>query len=53
MLSITYHDLGRSEDALLMAEYALEFCRRFLPPDHPLIGTSMGNLAMAYSDLAR
>jgi hypothetical protein len=37
-LSSTYSALGRHADALAMGELALEFQRRVLPADHPLIG---------------
>ena len=33
-----YLNLGRHQDALVMAETALEFWRRVLPENHPQIG---------------
>jgi tetratricopeptide (TPR) repeat protein len=36
-----------------MVESVLEFRRRVLPPDHPHIGDTMYNLALAYGDLGR
>jgi hypothetical protein len=35
-----YLDLGRHQDALVMAEKALEFRRRVLPENHPQIGAT-------------
>ncbi len=37
-LAFTYSALGRHADALAMEERVLEFRRRVLPADHPLIG---------------
>ena len=37
-LAITYSDLGRHEDALVLGERVLEFRRRVLPENHPGIG---------------
>ena len=37
-LAVTYSDLGRHEDALAMQERVLEFRRRVLPENHPIIG---------------
>jgi hypothetical protein len=37
-LASTYRDLGRHADALAMFEQVLEFFRRVLPANHPLIG---------------
>ncbi len=37
-LAITHHALGRHADALAMFERVLEFRRRVLPANHPLIG---------------
>ncbi len=37
-LGVSYSDLGRHSEALAMRESALEFYRRVLPADHPLIG---------------
>ena len=37
-LALTYADLGRHEDALVLKERVLEFRRRVLPEDHPDIG---------------
>ncbi len=34
-LAVTYHDLGRHDDALAMRERVLEFRRRVLPKSHP------------------
>jgi hypothetical protein len=39
-LALTYSDLGRHEDALVMEERTLEFQRRVLPENHPLIGAT-------------
>ena len=37
-LAETYSALGRHDDALAMQERVLEFRRRVLPENHPLIG---------------
>jgi hypothetical protein len=37
-LAGTYRALGRHADALAMCEQVLEFRRRMLPANHPLIG---------------
>ena len=37
-LGTSYCNLGRHSEALAMQESALEFYRRVLPADHPLIG---------------
>jgi hypothetical protein len=37
-LAVTYSDLGRHADALVMGERVLEFRRRVLPANHPHIG---------------
>ena len=37
-LALTYSDLGRHADALVMGEKALEYNRRVLPANHPDIG---------------
>ncbi len=37
-LALTYYNLGRHADALVMGERALEFQRRVLPANHPDIG---------------
>ena len=37
-LGVTYSNLGRHSEALAMQENVLEFYRRVLPADHPLIG---------------
>jgi hypothetical protein len=37
-LAMTYSALGRHADALAMKERVLEFFRRVLPANHPLIG---------------
>ena len=37
-LGVTYSKLGRHSEALAMRESVLEFYRRVLPADHPLIG---------------
>jgi hypothetical protein len=39
-LALTYSDLGRYQDALLMKEKVLEFRRRVLPENHPDIGAT-------------
>ncbi len=39
-LAITYSDLGRYQDALVMKEKVLEFRRRVLPDNHPDIGAT-------------
>ena len=41
-LAITYSDLGRHEDALVLRDRALEFLRRVLPENHPDIGEMHG-----------
>ena len=42
-LAVTYSELGRLQDALVMGEKALEFMRRVLPENHPEIGASCVN----------
>ncbi len=37
-LGSSYSNLGRHSEALAMQESVLEFRRRVLPADHPLIG---------------
>ena len=37
-LALTYGDLGRHADALVLREKVLEFRRRVLPEDHPHLG---------------
>ena len=37
-LAGTYRELGRHADAVAMSEQVLEFRRRVLPANHPLIG---------------
>ncbi len=37
-LAMTYSALGRHADALALFEQVLEFQRRVLPANHPLIG---------------
>ena len=37
-LAVSYADLGRHADALVLREQALELRRRVLPEDHPSIG---------------
>ncbi len=37
-LAVTYGDLGRHADALVLREKVLEFFQRVLPEDHPEIG---------------
>ena len=37
-LALTYCDLGRHTDALVLREKVLEFRRRVVPEDHPDIG---------------
>ncbi len=37
-LAVTYRDLGRHQEALMMGEKTLEFWRRVLPENHPQIG---------------
>ena len=39
-LALTYSDLGRHQDALVMHEKTLEFQRRVLPENHPHIGAT-------------
>jgi hypothetical protein len=39
-LAITYCALGRHQDALVMGEKTLEFRRRVLPENHPVIGAT-------------
>jgi len=39
-LASTYKALGRHQDALALQEKALEFCRHFLPENHPQIGVT-------------
>ncbi len=37
-LGVSYSNLGRHSEALVMRESVLEFYRRVLPADHPDIG---------------
>ena len=37
-LADTYRALGRHQDALVLLEKTLEFCRRVLPDNHPDTG---------------
>ena len=37
-LANTYGELGRHQDAMVLAEKTLEFFRRVLPENHPDIG---------------
>ena len=39
-LAISYADLGRHQEALVMQEETLEFQRRVLPENHPYIGAT-------------
>jgi hypothetical protein len=39
-LALTYFQLGRHQDALVMQEKTLEFRRRVLPENHPSIGAT-------------
>ncbi len=39
-LALTYFELGRHQDALVMQEKTLEFRRRVLPDNHPSIGAT-------------
>jgi hypothetical protein len=39
-LAVTYSELGRHQEALVMQERTLEFCRRVLPENHPNIGVT-------------
>jgi hypothetical protein len=39
-LALTYYQLGRHQDALVMQEKTLEFRRRVLPENHPDIGAT-------------
>ena len=39
-LAISYADLGRHQEALVMQEETLEFQRRVLPENHPDIGAT-------------
>ncbi len=47
-LALTYSVLGRHQDALVLEEKALEFQRRVLPENHPLIGSSCLNISKSY-----
>ena len=40
-LAETYRALGRHQDALVLQEKTLEFCRRVLPDNHPDIGVAI------------
>jgi hypothetical protein len=46
-LAMSYGDLGRHEDALVLEESVLEFFRRVLPEDHPYIGESRVHLQVS------
>jgi hypothetical protein len=37
-LALSYHKLGRHQDAVVLEEKTLEFWRRVLPENHPHIG---------------
>jgi hypothetical protein len=37
-LALTYRELGRHQDALVLQEKTLELNRRVLPENHPKIG---------------
>jgi hypothetical protein len=39
-LAATYGALGRHQDALMLKEKMLEFFRRALPENHPVIGVT-------------
>ena len=39
-LALTYSELGRDQDALVLREKTLEFRRRVLPENHPDIGVT-------------
>jgi tetratricopeptide (TPR) repeat protein len=47
-LASTYFALGRYQDALVLQEKTLEFRRRVLPENHPLIGASCFNISFNY-----
>jgi tetratricopeptide (TPR) repeat protein len=47
-LAGTYRALGRHQDALVLQEKALEFQRRVLPENHPVIGSSCFNISLIY-----
>ena len=40
-LAVTYSELGRHQDALVLEEKTLEFQRRVLPENHPDIGAML------------
>ncbi len=48
-LAVTYGELGRHRDALVLKEKTLEFHRRVLPKDHPDIGVACFNLSISHS----
>jgi hypothetical protein len=39
-LAITYSELGRHQEAVIIMEKTLEFQRRVLPENHPQIGVT-------------
>jgi len=39
-VATVYSQLGRHQDALALQEKALEFCRQYLPENHPQIGVT-------------
>jgi hypothetical protein len=39
-LALSYHKLGRHQDAVVLEEKTLEFWRRVLPQNHPNIGVT-------------
>ena len=47
-LAGTYRALGRHQDALVLQEKTLEFRRRVLPENHPVIGLSCFNISLSY-----
>jgi hypothetical protein len=47
-LGDSYRELGRHEDGIAMKEKALDFRRRFLPENHPDIGSSCFSLGISY-----
>ncbi len=49
-LAVSYADLGRHADALVLQEQVLDFQRRVLPEDHPHIGEVDGMRGFAWVD---
>jgi tetratricopeptide (TPR) repeat protein len=47
-LALSYSELGRHQDAVVLQEKTLEFRRRVLPENHSDIGESCVNISISY-----